>query len=63
MPNDKPVTFLTKEEWIKRCAAHYGKVTDIDEETANSFADACFDMYPEMLPENAAEEDINCWSE
>jgi len=59
--NDTQTTTLTKEEWVARCAAHYVKVTDMDKETAQAFAESCFDTSPELSPEDAAEEDINCW--
>lgn len=56
-----PETTLTKEEWIKRCAAHYVKVTEVNQEQADTMADACWDMDHDISPEDAAEEDINCW--
>lgn len=52
---------LTKEQWLERCAAHYVKVSDLTLAEAKDFAEACIECFPNMSPEDAAEEDINCW--
>lgn len=61
MTDKQTETTLTKEEWLSRCAAHYVKISDLTPEEANDFAVGALDCFPDMSPEDAAEEDVNCW--
>ena len=60
----------TREEWVAACAARYLERSDIDAESATSFAETCADQQEELegpysaeweSPRDAADEDMTYW--
>jgi hypothetical protein len=56
---------ITDEEWKKRCAERYISRANLDEQTAEDFAEACFEnrLDDDCDPEDAADEDMSYWSD
>lgn len=55
---------MDREEWIARCAAHYGRKAHLDPSQAYEAAVACFEANEDGdSPEHMADEDIDCWTD
>jgi len=58
---------MTKELWLKRCSARLrAKIPDMDISESDGIAEACFENLDNDLtehPEDAADEELSCWSE
>lgn len=54
---------MTEKEWIDRCAKRYVESGGLREELAIQAAHACFENDAKMIPEEAADADMEYWYE
>jgi tellurite resistance protein len=56
---------ITKEEWLKQCAARYIEVAGVDQDMADNFAAVDFEVMETdgeyQDPAEAADADLECW--
>ena len=61
-------TTISKGEWLKRCAARFIEVADIDEETAEQLAETSLESTiefedTESTPEECADGEMSYWND
>lgn len=59
---------ISKGEWLKRCAIQFVKVADLDQETADQFAETCLESTiefddKESTPEECADNEMSYWGD
>lgn len=57
---------MDKEEWLTRCAARFETRAGLSLELARSFAEVSLEIVDGDLtenPEDAADEEMNCWTD
>lgn len=64
MRQPNPEREMNREEWIARCAAHYGRKAHLEPKQAYEAAVACFEANEDDdSPEYMANEDMDCWTD
>lgn len=52
-----------KEEWLARCAARYRERGGLDADDAMAAAQVCAEEADDCGPEEAADNDMDCWDD